>query len=107
MRREEVVALRWEKLLGAQYIRIDSAVRSLPGKGILVKDPKSIHSRRKYAMTAFLRDLIMQWNRECGGVSEGYLFPSPTVTGNPVFPDTITSHTASLSKRLGFRVTPT
>ncbi len=106
MRREELVALRWENVLGKDYIRIDSAVRSRPGRGLVVKGPKSAHSRRKYAMTDFLSALLTQWNDACGGVTEGYLFPSAKVPGNPVFPDTVTNYTIKMSKKLGLDISP-
>ncbi len=105
LRREELVGLRWEHI-EKDYIRIELAVRSRPNKELLVKGPKNENSRRKLAMTKFMRALLIQWNKACGGPTVGYLFPSPNDSLRPLYPDTVTSHTASVSKRIGVCMSP-
>ncbi len=57
-------------------------------------------------MTGFIRALLSRWNEACGGVSEGYLFPSPSNPSKPLYPDSVTSHTAEISKKAGVNMSP-
>ncbi len=105
LRREELVALRWENV-DKDFIHIESAIRSRSGKDLLVKEPKTDNSRRKLAMTDYLGKLLARWNEACGGIAEGYLFPSSVIPGSPVYPDTITNHTATIAKKIGVKINP-
>ena len=106
MRREEVAALTWESYFkNNRTLKVEHAVRRMVGGELLIKDPKSFESRRKFGNSKMLADMIDAWNAECGYPREGFIFFSANNPDNPVHPDSISTHTRRLSKTLGFHFT--
>ena len=106
MRREEVAALTWESYFANdRQLKIENAVRRMCGENLMIKETKSVESRRNLGETWLLTKIIDEWNKECGGPRSGFMSFSFKVPGAPIHPDSITVHTRKLSEKLGFYFT--
>ncbi len=94
MRRSELCGLKWENVdLDAGAIRVVQTLQKVPGKGIVVGQPKSKRSRRAIEIGDATVELLLDITAR-----GDYVF---TRNGKPVSPDTVSHDFSRLVKEAG------